>query len=1072
MKFLRNRLPWVTAGLLAGLAFAFFVRVFSASVASQVHAAVGTATFTGSTASFSATLTQGGNQAIRTAFGPLRLDYKSGPDAWTTGLLIREGDGNITIGANITSADFNTNSKLRVLGIIESTTGGFKFPDGTTQTTAASAAVGGGWTDGGTNIYTTTATDNVGIGDTTPSKLFVVGNGDLFQVDSSGNAKAPTLALGTGAIALTDRLFDINTSTAITNATTYTGVINRGLTGTLTANATSFGLYNYLTAGASDGNFVHTAQSLFSRAYLSAGYTIDNLYGGNFQSYNDSATISPAGSTATTSAALVATAINNAAGTIPSQFGVSATSYNNSTGAITGSYGVVGNSYNNNASGTMAASSGIQCSSFTNVNGASITSAFGAYANAYELAGQTTGGITAAYGGYFIAEDATTTYGSWSTAQQNTANTETFANMYGAINDCTANSSSVTVTNCYGTLGRVIETAGTITTGTAGRFESTAAMTTGYGVYANMTGASTTSYGLYSNVTGAGTTNYGLYSNVSGAGTNYAGIFIGGNVGIGTTAPGTALSVNGVISGSTGNLRLQATGTGTGSTGTGSIYFLNSSGATKGRIDTTSANFNATGGTIATASGYTTHTFTNTGTVDFTPGTAGTVEYLVVAGGAGGASAYNGAGGGGGAGGFRTGTGFAVTAQAYTVTVGAGGAAATNGNNSVFGSITSIGGGTGGSASTPPGFSGGSGGGSGGTATTSPGGQGHGTSGQGNGGGHSSSYNTGGGGGGAGSAGAAGPGGTGGSGGSGLTSSFSGSTVTYSGGGGGGGYDTASGGAGGSGGGGAGGTATTGTASTANTGGGGGGAGTPSGAYNRAGGAGGSGIVIIRYPTTTYGTLYLNSVDTSSADLAEYYVSGDKTIEAGDVVIISDSKYQITDSKDKTEELVSQGVLRKAEKAYDRKLIGIISTNPGVIMGSVDGDTGKQDKRMLALSGRVPVKIDPDSEPINIGDFLTSSTKPGLAMKATKAGYVVGRALENWKPKGPSNIEAFVSLSYYMGDLTEKGDLRTLTADTIKANTVSTKTLDVGGVDVLDRMNKQQNEIDDLKRRLENVEKR
>ncbi|MEK7544484.1 MAG: hypothetical protein AAB557_06525, partial [Patescibacteria group bacterium] len=207
-------------------------------------------------------------------------------------------------------------------------------------------------------------------------------------------------------------------------------------------------------------------------------------------------------------------------------------------------------------------------------------------------------------------------------------------------------------------------------------------------------------------------------------------------------------------------------------------------------------------------------------------------------------------------------------------------------------------------------------------------------------------------------------------------------------------------------------------------------------------------------------------------DLAEYYVSGDKTIEAGDVVIISDSKYQITDSKDKTEELVSQGVLRKAEKAYDRKLIGIISTNPGVIMGSVDGDTGKQDKRMLALSGRVPVKIDPDSEPINIGDFLTSSTKPGLAMKATKAGYVVGRALENWKPKGPSNIEAFVSLSYYMGDLTEKGDLRTLTADTIKANTVSTKTLDVGGVDVLDRMNKQQNEIDDLKRRLENVEKR
>ncbi|MDP1722090.1 MAG: hypothetical protein Q8L37_02680 [Candidatus Gottesmanbacteria bacterium] len=166
----------------------------------------------------------------------------------------------------------------------------------------------------------------------------------------------------------------------------------------------------------------------------------------------------------------------------------------------------------------------------------------------------------------------------------------------------------------------------------------------------------------------------------------------------------------------------------------------------------------------------------------------------------------------------------------------------------------------------------------------------------------------------------------------------------------------------------------------------------------------------------------------------------------------------------------------KAEKAYDQKLIGIISTNPGVLMGSIEGEN-KEDKRMLALAGRVPVKIDPESPTIEVGDFLTSSDKPGLAMKATKAGYVVGRALEKWTPLrqgfgGASKIEAFVSLSYYMGELNEKGDLRTFTADTIKANTVSTKMLNVGGVDVIDRMNKQQTEIDDLKRRLETVEKR
>ena len=56
------------------------------------------------------------------------------------------------------------------------------------------------------------------------------------------------------------------------------------------------------------------------------------------------------------------------------------------------------------------------------------------------------------------------------------------------------------------------------------------------------------------------------------------------------------------------------------------------------------------------------------GTNTFTPSGSFNVEYLVVAGG-GGSSA-----GAGGAGGYRTATGFGVTAQAYSITVGAGGA--------------------------------------------------------------------------------------------------------------------------------------------------------------------------------------------------------------------------------------------------------------------------------------------------------------------------------------------------------------------------------------------------------------
>lgn len=220
--------------------------------------------------------------------------------------------------------------------------------------------------------------------------------------------------------------------------------------------------------------------------------------------------------------------------------------------------------------------------------------------------------------------------------------------------------------------------------------------------------------------------------------------------------------------------------------------------------------------------------FTSSGTWTV-PAGVNAVEYLVVAGGGGGAIA------GGGAGGMRTGTLAVTPGSSLTVTVGAGGAARANGSNSVFGSITSIGGGAGSDSGT--GNTGGSGGGGGYTSGSG----GAGTSGQGNNGGNGSA-NSGGGGGGAGAVGANAPSASqGGNGGNGLASSISGVSVTYAGGGGGSGSSTGS--SGGTGGGGAG-SPTTGTAGTPNTGGGGGGG---EAAGSGAAAAGGSGIVIIKY---------------------------------------------------------------------------------------------------------------------------------------------------------------------------------------------------------------------------------
>ena len=84
----------------------------------------------------------------------------------------------------------------------------------------------------------------------------------------------------------------------------------------------------------------------------------------------------------------------------------------------------------------------------------------------------------------------------------------------------------------------------------------------------------------------------------------------------------------------------------------------------------------------------------------------------------------------------------------------------------------------------------------------------------------------------------------------------------------------------------------------------------------------------------------------------------------------------------------------------------MISANPGTLLNAPESAVFSDQRsgvheRPLVLTGRVPVKIDPQSEPIAVGDYLTSSAKPGLAMKATRAGQVIGIALESFNPDEP-----------------------------------------------------------------------
>lgn len=130
------------------------------------------------------------------------------------------------------------------------------------------------------------------------------------------------------------------------------------------------------------------------------------------------------------------------------------------------------------------------------------------------------------------------------------------------------------------------------------------------------------------------------------------------------------------------------------------------------------------------------------------------------------------------------------------------------------------------------------------------------------------------------------------------------------------------------------------------------------------------------------------------ADVAEmYHIIGQG--EPGDLVSLVSPKQSTEPGKTLK---VSEG------HQYDAQVLGIISTAPGLVAGYGDADTSMEltikkqtdPRKPVALAGRVPVKVNLENGPIKAGDFLTSSSTPGVAMKATKTGRIVGQAMEDY----------------------------------------------------------------------------
>ncbi len=164
---------------------------------------------------------------------------------------------------------------------------------------------------------------------------------------------------------------------------------------------------------------------------------------------------------------------------------------------------------------------------------------------------------------------------------------------------------------------------------------------------------------------------------------------------------------------------------------------------------------------------------------------------------------------------------------------------------------------------------------------------------------------------------------------------------------------------------------------------------------------------------------YAAQFNTGDTDLAENYSDVNDDLQPGDLVALSNDG-------------TPDGIVA-ATSANANDIVGVVSTAPGLLLSGInesDGSTNLVNPTPVALSGRVPTYVSSENGPIAVGDYLTISSTPGVAMLATNPGQTIGVALQSYNGSGVGTIEVKMEVGYYAGSNTssylQNGDAASL----------------------------------------------
>ncbi len=132
--------------------------------------------------------------------------------------------------------------------------------------------------------------------------------------------------------------------------------------------------------------------------------------------------------------------------------------------------------------------------------------------------------------------------------------------------------------------------------------------------------------------------------------------------------------------------------------------------------------------------------------------------------------------------------------------------------------------------------------------------------------------------------------------------------------------------------------------------------------------------------------------------LAEYVNLEESDVQNGYLVALNEGKYQL------------------ASEEYSPYLYGVVALNPAVAVSQI----GHQNAYPVVTSGSSEVIVSAANGTIAPGDYITSSTTPGVGMKASEAGFVIGIAQAEYTNTNEPGLITVVIDSKFISSLSNE----------------------------------------------------